>query len=131
MRICFDLDGVILKQCKKKDFKNSQEISGAKNVINSLYKRGHIIVIYTSRQKLHDIILAKNQLKRIGIKYHYILGNKPTCDIFVDDKSYCHSDWKTTGIFLSQKEKEMGKVDREYRKWFKQYINDGKSKNTR
>ncbi len=96
-RICFDLDGVICTTQKKKYFK-ARPKKKVIRFINDLYKE-NIIIIFTARfmgRNNENILKAKkmgfektyNQLKKWGLKFHYLYFGKPSYDIFVDDKSY-------------------------------------------
>lgn len=95
--ICFDIDGVI---CKISHGKYHKAIPIKKNIafINSLYKRGFRIIIFTARfmgRTKDNVNLAKKKAEKITLKqlvkwnvnYHKIFFGKPSYDYFVDDKS--------------------------------------------
>ena len=95
--ICFDLDGVICNT-KKNYYKKSVPIKKNIKFINSLHDRGFVIKIYTARfmgrnkddsRKAHlqGYQFTSKQLKSWGLKYDKLILGKPSCDIFVDDKS--------------------------------------------
>lgn len=53
--------------------------------INELYNKGNEIILWTGRHWNH-LLITKNQLKKIGLKYHTLLMGKPVADFYVDDK---------------------------------------------
>lgn len=67
--------------------------------INRLYDEGKTITYWTARgqaSKIDYTQLTLKQLAEWGCKYHELKMNKPSYDLFVDDKC-CHSDafWNT------------------------------------
>ena len=102
MTICFDLDGTI---CETDDtlplsdrYRKAVVKPKMKNLVNSLYEKGHIIVIetargstakglfkYFKRKKLTK--LTYNQLKEWKVPYHQLrVGVKIPADVYIDDK---------------------------------------------
>ena len=66
--------------------------------INKLYDEGKKITYWTARGGTSGVDyteLTKKQLEKWGCKYHYLRMNKPSYDLFIDDKC-CNSDvyWK-------------------------------------
>ncbi len=62
--------------------------------INALYDEGHQIIYWTARggtSKTDYTDLTKRQLDMWGCKYHDLKLNKPSFDLFVDDKA-CNCD---------------------------------------
>ncbi len=95
---CFDLDGVICKTSQN-NYASSKPISKAVKKVNSLYFKGHKVIIFTARfmgrskervtlAKKRGYQLTKNQLSKWGLKYHKLILGKPSYDVIVDDKSY-------------------------------------------
>ena len=95
--ICFDLDGVICNTLKN-NYEFSKPIKKNINKINSLYKEGFKIIIFTARymgrskenvKTAHKKGFKKtnNQLKKRGIKFHQLKFGKPSYDLIIDDKS--------------------------------------------
>ena len=94
---CFDLDNTICKTREGK-YEKSQPIKKAINLINNLYKNGHIIKIFTARymgrnndyikNKRKIYLKIKNQIDIWGLKYNKLIISKPSADIYIDDKSY-------------------------------------------
>lgn len=96
--ICFDIDNVICKTDKKKNYSKSKPIKKNISVINRLYESGFKIILYTARymgrcngnianveKKIKPLTLR--QLKKWNLKYHKIYFGKPSFDLFIDDKS--------------------------------------------
>ena len=102
---CFDLDNTICKTNNNK-YKSSVPYKKAIKIINALYDNGHIIKIFTARfmgrSKDNYKIAHKrayrftlNQLKKWNLKFNKLFVNKPSSDIYVDDKSYGYKkDWQ-------------------------------------
>ena len=75
------------------------------NKINKLYSNGHTIKIYSARYKgrnKDNIYKANkqgykktyNQLVNWGLKFHKLSINKPSSDIYIDDKAFGYkSNW--------------------------------------
>lgn len=105
--ICFDIDGVICKTIKN-NYKSSRPIKKNINIINSFYKKGFIVKIFTARgmgRNFDNIQNAKKDVKTITIKqlqkwnvnYHKIFFGKPSYDLFIDDKSlFFKKNWSIT-----------------------------------
>lgn len=58
--------------------------------INQLYEDGHTIIYWTARgskSKKNWEELTISQLNSWGCKKHQIIFNKPSYDLFIDDKS--------------------------------------------
>ena len=102
---CFDIDNTICKTVLS-DYKSSKPNKSAIKIINKLYEKGHIIKINTARymrRKKDNFHKSKkqgykktfNQLKKWGLKFHKLFLNKPSSDIYIDDKSYGYDNmWK-------------------------------------
>ena len=103
--ICFDIDNVICRTDKKKNYKLSKPIKKNILTINKLYDANYKIVIYTARymgrckgdlkqveKKIKPLTLR--QLKNWGVKYDKIYFGKPSFDLFIDDKSiFFNKNW--------------------------------------
>ena len=98
-KIAFDLDGVICKTDKKKNYNKSIPIKKNIKIINELYKLGYQIIIFTARymgrSKENTRLATKRgyyftekQLKKWKVKYNQLIFGKPSYDLFIDDKNY-------------------------------------------
>ena len=102
--ICFDLDGVICRTVKKKYFSAKPNLKAIEK-INSLYRKGFYIKIFTARfmgRNQENVKKAKkqgykktlNQLKNWNLKFDKLIFGKPSYDLFIDDKSmFFKKDW--------------------------------------
>jgi capsule biosynthesis phosphatase len=96
--ICFDIDNVICKTDRLRDYSKSVPIKKNIKIINKAYDNGYNIILYTARymgrckgnlKKVEKQIkpLTLKQLKKWGVKYNKIYFGKPSFDLFIDDKS--------------------------------------------
>lgn len=102
--LCFDLDNVVCKT-NDNDYHSSIPNKIAIIKINSLYRKGFFIKIFTARymgRNKENVKRAKSQgykftlgqLKIWGLKYNKLIFGKPTYDLFVDDKAiFFKNDW--------------------------------------
>ena len=70
--------------------KNISLLENTINLINDLYEKENVIILFTARGSTTDIDwkeLTEQQLHTWGVKYHKLLFGKPEADIFVDDKA--------------------------------------------
>lgn len=94
MKIAFDIDNTVLTQgSPEKDYRDSKIKSEMVNLVNKYYDEGHEIYFFTARHFKHFIYTDKT-LKDAGFKYHGLIMNKPSCDLYVDDKGFCWKDGK-------------------------------------
>mgnify|MGYP006088383849 CR=1 FL=1 len=92
MIYCFDLDGTLCTQ-RYLDYENAEPYRDRIDIVNSLYEKGHTIIIDTARgsgatkgKDWFDITV--NQLNGWGLKYHTLrVGIKFSADVYVDDKA--------------------------------------------
>ena len=104
-RIAIDVDGTLTKQGL---FPNIYEITQDElakiyekaepdlemiRIVNEYHKKGHIIYIFTSRNDLHERI-TKKWLDKYGVKYDFMIMNKPYFSLYVCDSSVNVSDFK-------------------------------------
>jgi len=86
-----DIDNTICSN-KNSDYHNSIPYMDRIAKINHLYDSGHTIIYWTARGGSTGINWSEvtaSQLKEWGCKYHELKMNKPSYDVWVDDKA----DW--------------------------------------
>lgn len=83
-RYCFDIDGTICSKEKPENYANAQPYPKMINAINTLYDKGHLVYLFTSRH-MDKERTTKEWMKRYGVKYHHIFFGKPVAEIYVDD----------------------------------------------
>jgi len=92
MRIIIDIDGTI---CSEEDFKNREKAKPFKKTIkniNSLKKKGHKIILFSSRPwSQYD--MTQEWLKKKKLKFDNLILGKPIGDIWIDDRSINPSNW--------------------------------------
>jgi histidinol phosphatase-like enzyme len=91
MKYIVDIDNTICITSDS-DYYNSQPITDRIQKINQLYDQGHVIVYWTARGMNSGIDwkkLTEQQLIKWNCKYHELWMNKPSYDIWIDDKA----DW--------------------------------------
>jgi mannose-6-phosphate isomerase-like protein (cupin superfamily) len=110
MNLFIDIDNTI---CKTPDnlsnkYELSEPIRERIEYVNKLYDEGNIITYWTARgnhSRINYEEFTKKQLQDWGCKYHHLKLNKPSFDLFIDDKC-CNSDkyWNDT-IYKNETEK--------------------------
>lgn len=88
-RLCFDIDGIISNLTPNNDYVKATPIIDNISLINSLYEKGHKIILYTARGSSSGINwekVTKNQLNNWGVKYHELYFGKPHADYYIDDR---------------------------------------------
>mgnify|MGYP003636356991 FL=1 len=89
MIYCFDLDGTL---CSTPDesYKDAEPHMDRIYYVNSLFEKGHTIIIETARGTMTGIdwfCVTKNQLSEWGLKYTQLrTGIKFAADVYIDDK---------------------------------------------
>jgi uncharacterized HAD superfamily protein len=89
MKYIIDIDGTIC-YTNKSEYTKSKPISSNIDKVNDLYDQGHEIVYWTARGGNSGIDHSELTLKQLsdwGCKYHSVTFNKPTYDVWVDDKA--------------------------------------------
>jgi quercetin dioxygenase-like cupin family protein len=87
--------------------------------LNSLYDQGYHITYWTARgaaSKINYEDLTRRQLEEWGCKYHELKCDKPSYDLYIDDKC-CHATdyWKDNTI--PQKKQKKQRVQRVEKGW--------------
>lgn len=89
MRYIVDIDKTICYTLNS-DYPNSSPIRKHIEQINTLHDAGHEIIYWTARGGNSGkdwSELTEKQLKDWGCKYHELWMNKPSYDVWVDDKA--------------------------------------------
>lgn len=84
-----DVDGVVASLVPDNDYAKAEPLDGAIAAINTLYARGHRIVMFTARGSatgLDWVSVTQAQLKRWGLRFHELRFGKPAADYYVDDR---------------------------------------------
>ena len=89
-RIAIDIDGTLTKLKKLERFDwdyliNLEPDEEMLKLVNELYEE-NTIYIHTGRQHKFKQI-TKIWLDKIGIKYHYLVMDKLTAEVYIDDRS--------------------------------------------
>jgi mannose-6-phosphate isomerase-like protein (cupin superfamily) len=90
MKYFIDIDNTICITSNLNDYNNSVPIDERIKKVNELYEQGNNITYWTARGSSSGYDykeLTINQLDKWGCKYHEILFNKPSYDLYIDDKS--------------------------------------------
>ena len=125
LRICFDLDNTLVTYpIIPNDYSSVKPIKKMIDLLISLKKNGHEILIYTARRmKTHDNNVGKvikdialitiNTLNKFNIPYDELLFGKPIADIYIDDRAINPyiNDISYFGLFKEKTEFIHNKVD--------------------
>jgi 7-cyano-7-deazaguanine synthase len=104
LKILVDIDGVLCQNGNYTDYALAVPIVENINHINTLYEQGNHIVLYTSRLAKYDRHVTYQWLNAHDVKYNNIMYDKPTADLYIDDKAVNYSDFYTpTGPALGRK----------------------------
>ena len=96
MTYVFDIDGTICSNSNG-DYDSAKPIKPRIEMVNSLYDKGHTIVLQTARGMGRTnnnqtsayvlfYVYTVQQLGTWGVKYHSLFLGKPSGDVYVDDK---------------------------------------------
>ena len=97
MIIYVDIDETICMSPESRDY--SRAIPIMKNIekINELYDAGNTIVYWTARGTGSGIDwreVTQLQLNSWGVKHHELRLDKPSFDVFIDDKNLNSREWE-------------------------------------
>lgn len=105
--LCFDLDNVICKTNKNKEYKKSKPLKKNIKLVNDLYNFNKFVIKnYTARgmgrfdgnltkAEKKFLKLTIKQLKQWKVSYDFLIMGKTSYDLFVDDKAFGFSkDWE-------------------------------------
>jgi hydroxymethylpyrimidine pyrophosphatase-like HAD family hydrolase len=102
LTIAIDIDGTVA-DCSGVDFnrvdEDPNELMKAKPrgealaAIKELYRHGHKIVFYSSRDH-KSLAVTKRWLKKCGFPFHHIEMGKFVAHVYIDDRAISGRDWK-------------------------------------
>lgn len=110
MKIVVDIDGTICSQ--EPNYSDAMPYFRVIDKINRLYDKGYYVVLFTARgyeTKIDWEPVTKKQLSDWGLKYHELLFNKPSADLYIDDKACNITDWVAAISCLKCIDKPWGK----------------------
>jgi uncharacterized HAD superfamily protein len=88
LKIAVDIDGTVLTQgSPQKDYVDADLIPEMLPIINNLYNQGHEIYFFTARHFKY-FVMTKKVLDNFGFLYHGLIMNKPSVDLYIDDKGF-------------------------------------------
>ena len=91
MKIAFDIDNTVLTQgSPDANYVDADLMPEMVSIVNALYDDGHEIYFFTARHFKH-FVYTDTFLKNCGFKYHGLVMNKISCDLYVDDKAF---EWR-------------------------------------
>lgn len=94
--IYVDIDNTICNTPDDHNYLTSSPRYRQISIINQLYDQGNIIVYWTARGASSGKDwsgLTKSQLRTWGVKYHELKMDKPSFDLFIDDKVINEADF--------------------------------------
>jgi len=97
MKIFIDIDNTIAYETKDLDYSKAKPIVGNIERANKLYDEGNHIVYWTARGAESGIDwreVTQLQLNSWGAKHHELRLDKPSFDIFIDDKNLNSREWE-------------------------------------
>ena len=84
-----DIDGVLASLSANNDYALATPLLHTIKMVNSLYERGHRIILFTARGYVTGIDwseITAGQMKEWGVKYHELRFGKPAGDYYIDDR---------------------------------------------
>ena len=105
-KLLIDIDSTVMTQGSPNDYSKTTPLPGAVEAINKLYNEGYEIYFHTARHFMW-FKLTEDQLKKYGFKYTGLVMNKPSGDLYIDDKSlHFDGDWQDTLKKIEERVKE-------------------------
>ena len=90
-----DIDGTICTQ-NGDDYESALANAEVISVVNSLFEKGHEIVLFTARGSTTGLdwdSVTRTQLETWGVKYNRLEFGKPYGDYYIDDKNMSIQDF--------------------------------------
>ena len=72
------------------DYENAKPIQKRIDKINKLYNEGNRVIYWFNRNIISgrdNMTFSYDQLNKWGCKFHQVKSNKPTYDLFIDNKN--------------------------------------------
>jgi uncharacterized HAD superfamily protein len=88
MKYVIDIDGTICTH--ERDYSKAKPFMKRIKKINRLYTKGNEIIFHTARgyeTRKDWLEITENQLKKWNVNYHKLIMNKPSADVYIDDKA--------------------------------------------
>ena len=105
---CFDIDGTLCSNTDG-DYKNAVPYTDVIAEVNRLYQTGNTIYMMTARGSTTGIDwreTTEGQLQSWNVQYHKLFMNKPTADVYIDDKAVNAVAWRKTKFRLTLAESQ-------------------------
>jgi hypothetical protein len=102
MQIIIDLDGTICTEEKMFSRSLAKPIKKSIESVNSLFKAGHTIIIYSARNWI-EYEMTLNWLLIHKVKFHQLIMGKPQGDVWIDDRAIAFDNWENTLSILEKK----------------------------
>lgn len=90
MIIYIDIDETICTGGTSQDYSKASPLPTNIDIFNKLYESGYTIIYWTARGSRTGTDwsgVTADQLRRWNVKYHELKFNKPSYDLFIDDKN--------------------------------------------
>lgn len=103
MVIYIDIDETICHSPDVPNYSTSYPIQDRINTFNELYDNGHTIIYWTARGSKSGkdwTEITVRQLNLWNVKYHELKFNKPSYDLFIDDKNLNTNDLNNLYKFI-------------------------------
>jgi hypothetical protein len=103
MVIYIDIDETICHSPDVPNYSTSYPIQDRINTFNQLYDNGHTIIYWTARGSKSGkdwTEITARQLNLWNVKYHELKFNKPSYDLFIDDKNLNTNDLNNLYKFI-------------------------------
>ena len=100
---CFEIDGTLCTNTDG-DYPNAHPFHEVIVQVNRLAAEGHRILIYTARGSATGIDwreLTERQLSEWGVRYDALFMDKPTADVYIDDKAINIVAWQQAGFVIN------------------------------
>ena len=85
-----DFSGVDKNPC---ELMKARPIKGALEAVKELYRQGHKIVFYSSRNHGSKEV-TKKWLKKYGFPFHHVVMEKFVAHVYIDDRALNGCNWK-------------------------------------